>query len=162
MIILLVMCAGILAGRFLVPGRVKRLNERIALACTLILIFSMGCYAGTERKLFRGTGETGLFQLLVFSSSDSTFHCICLSFKSEISGEKKENRRKGGERMVVFTILALLLGITCGLLGGESRLLAVFTEHTDLILYILMFSLGSAWECTGDPGETAGIHIRIF
>ena len=42
--------------------------------------------------------------------------------------------------MVVFTILALLLGVTCGLLGGENRLLAVFTEHTDLILYCLLYT----------------------
>ena len=65
--------------------------------------------------------------------------------------------------MVVFTILALLLGVTCGLLGGESRLLAVFTEHTDLILYILMFSVGiSVGMHRGILEKLREYHIRIF
>lgn len=65
--------------------------------------------------------------------------------------------------MVVFTILALLLGVTCGLLGGENRLLAVFTEHTDLILYILMFSVGiSVGMHRGILEKLREYHIRIF
>ena len=65
--------------------------------------------------------------------------------------------------MVVFTILALLLGVTCGLLGGENRLLAVFTEHTDLILYILMFSVGiSVGMHRGILEKTAGISHPYF
>ncbi len=65
--------------------------------------------------------------------------------------------------MVVFTILALLLGVICGLLGGESRLLAAFTEHTDLILYILMFSVGiSVGMHRGILEKLREYHIRIF
>lgn len=66
MIILLVMCAGILAGRFLVPGRVKRLNERIALACTLILIFSMGVMMGQKENFLEELGRLGFSSFLFF------------------------------------------------------------------------------------------------
>ncbi len=66
MIILLVMCAGILAGRFLVPGRVKRLNERIALACTLILIFSMGVMLGQKENFLEELGRLGFSSFLFF------------------------------------------------------------------------------------------------
>lgn len=66
MIILLVMCAGILAGRFLVPGRVKRLNERIELACTLILIFSMGVMLGQKENFLEELGRLGFSSFLFF------------------------------------------------------------------------------------------------
>ena len=63
---MLVMCAGILAGRFLVPGRVKRLNERIALACTLILIFSMGVMLGQKENFLEELGRLGFSSFLFF------------------------------------------------------------------------------------------------
>lgn len=66
MIILLVMCAGILAGRFLVPGRAKKLNEWIALACTLILIFSMGVMLGQKENFLEELGRLGFSSFLFF------------------------------------------------------------------------------------------------
>ena len=46
--ILLVMCLGILVGRFLFPQKAKRWNEGASLLCTLVLIFSMGAMLGRK------------------------------------------------------------------------------------------------------------------
>lgn len=49
--IFIVMGVGILIGRFLMTGRIKKWNERLAMLCTLLLIFSMGlCLA--RKKTF--------------------------------------------------------------------------------------------------------------
>ena len=50
--ILLVMLAGMAVGRWLFPARAKRVNERVALACTLTLIFAMGVMLVGDRQLF--------------------------------------------------------------------------------------------------------------
>ena len=49
--IFIVMGVGILIGRFLMTGRIKKWNERLAMLCTLLLIFFHGGYAWPERKL---------------------------------------------------------------------------------------------------------------
>ena len=48
--ILLVMCLGILVGRFLFPQKAKRWNEGASLLCTLVLIFSMGAMLGLSHS----------------------------------------------------------------------------------------------------------------
>ena len=40
--IFIIMGIGILIGRFLMAGKLKKWNERLAMLCTLLLIFSMG------------------------------------------------------------------------------------------------------------------------
>lgn len=49
--IILVMCIGILVGRFLVPQGMKKFNERVSMCCTWLLIFAMGVMLG-EREGF--------------------------------------------------------------------------------------------------------------
>ena len=49
--IFIVMGAGILIGRFLMTGRIKKWNERLAMLCTLLLIFPWG-YAWPKKKTF--------------------------------------------------------------------------------------------------------------
>ena len=48
--IFIVMGAGILIGRFLMTGRIKKWNERLAMLCTLLLIFSMGVMLGQKEN----------------------------------------------------------------------------------------------------------------
>ena len=94
MIILLVMCAGILAGRFLVPGRVKRLNERIALACTLILIFSMGVMLGQKENFLEELGRLGFSSFLFFLLTTA----LSIVFVYLLSRRFLEKKRKTEEK----------------------------------------------------------------
>ena len=66
--ILLVMCLGILVGRFLFPQKAKRWNEGASLLCTLVLIFSMGAMLGRKEAL--------LHQLLTLGAQRSLFFLI--------------------------------------------------------------------------------------
>lgn len=64
--VLIVMCFGILAGRFLVPNRAKKGNELISLACTFLLIFSMGATLGKDQNFMNNLSSLGLSSLLFF------------------------------------------------------------------------------------------------
>ena len=65
--------------------------------------------------------------------------------------------------IVLFTILALLLGLAFGLSGLELPLLTFLSQHTDLVLYLLMFSVGiSVGMHRGLFRKIREYHIRIF
>ncbi|WP_019892507.1 hypothetical protein [Allobaculum stercoricanis] len=64
--VLIVMCFGILAGRFLVPNRAKKENEFISLACTFLLILSMGATLGKDQNFMSNLSSLGLSSLLFF------------------------------------------------------------------------------------------------
>lgn len=66
--ILLVMCLGILVGRFLFPQKGKKWNEIASLLCTLVLIFSMGAMLGRK--------EGFLHQLLTLGTQSFLFFLI--------------------------------------------------------------------------------------
>lgn len=70
--ILVVMCAGALAGRFAVPVRAKRLVELGQTACTALLILSMGASLGSMPGFVRNVGRLG-FQSLVFCVAAMVF-----------------------------------------------------------------------------------------
>ena len=44
--------------------------------------------------------------------------------------------------IVLFTLLALVLGLFCGLSGFNPTPVSFLSQHSDMILYILMFSVG--------------------
>lgn len=62
--ILIVMCLGIAAGKYLFPRRAAKANERLQLLCTLLLIFSMGVMLGRREDFFRELSSLGLTSLL--------------------------------------------------------------------------------------------------
>ncbi|WP_276886205.1 hypothetical protein [Allobaculum stercoricanis] len=64
--VLIIMCFGILAGRFLVPNRAKKENEFISLACTFLLILSMGATLGKDQNFMSNLSSLGLSSLLFF------------------------------------------------------------------------------------------------
>ena len=65
--------------------------------------------------------------------------------------------------IVLFTILALLLGLAYGLSGLELPLLTFFSQHTDLVLYLLMFSVGiSVGLHRGLLQELRRHHVKIL
>lgn len=64
--ILLVMLAGMAVGRWLFPARAKRVNERVALACTLTLIFAMGGMLGQKENFLQELFSLGIASFLLF------------------------------------------------------------------------------------------------
>ena len=64
--IFIVMGAGILIGRFLMTGRIKKWNERLAMHCTLLLIFSMGVMLGQKENFLSELSSLGLKSFLFF------------------------------------------------------------------------------------------------
>ncbi len=64
--ILLVMLAGMAVGRFLFPDKAKRGNERLALVCTLVLLFSMGVMLGQRDNFLQDLFSLGAASFLMF------------------------------------------------------------------------------------------------
>ena len=92
--ILLVMCLGILVGRFLFPQKAKRWNEGASLLCTLVLIFSMGAMLGRKegflhQLLTLGT-QSFLFFLIPTLLSIVAVYLLTKRFMKKHNREKKE------------------------------------------------------------------------
>lgn len=65
--------------------------------------------------------------------------------------------------MVIFTILSLLLGLLYGISDLELELVSAISKNSDLILYLLMFSVGiSVGMYRGIVQKIKTYHIRIF
>ncbi len=65
--------------------------------------------------------------------------------------------------IVLLTILSLLFGIAYGYLGGNNALLSFLTNHSNIALYILMFSVGiSIGMHDGILKKIKEYNIRIF
>lgn len=64
--VIVVMCLGILAGRFLVPKVAKKGNDLISMVCTALLIFSMGVMLGQKENFLEELSSLGLSSLLFF------------------------------------------------------------------------------------------------
>lgn len=64
--IFIVMGVGILLGRFLMTGKLKKWNERLAMLCTLLLIFSMGVMLGQKDNFLNELSSLGLKSFLFF------------------------------------------------------------------------------------------------
>lgn len=64
--VIVVMCLGILAGRFLVPKGAKKGNDLISVVCTALLIFSMGVMLGKKEHFLEELSSLGLSSLLFF------------------------------------------------------------------------------------------------
>ncbi len=65
--------------------------------------------------------------------------------------------------IVVFMILALAIGLFYGLSGVELTSLNMITENTNMVLYILMFSVGiSIGMQKGIFSKIKEYHLKIF
>ena len=55
--VIVIMCIGVLAGKFLLPRNLNRWNQILQVVCTLFLIFSMGVLLGSQkyRSVFADT-----------------------------------------------------------------------------------------------------------
>lgn len=64
--IILVMCIGILVGRFLVPQGMKKFNERVSMCCTWLLIFAMGVMLGEREGFLEDLSMLGVRSFFFF------------------------------------------------------------------------------------------------
>ena len=65
--------------------------------------------------------------------------------------------------IVLLTVLSLFFGIAYGYCGIDNGLISFVTEHSNIILYILMFSVGiSIGTNDGILQKIREYHIRIF
>ncbi|MCI5773470.1 MAG: lysine exporter LysO family protein [Erysipelotrichaceae bacterium] len=65
--------------------------------------------------------------------------------------------------MVYYTVSALLLGLMIGIGGADNIILSTITQNTDMILYLLMFSVGiSIGMQDGVLAKIKQFHIKIF
>lgn len=64
--ILIVMCIGIIIGHKLFPLSLKKLNEQLQVACTVLLIFSMGFMLGTREDIIHEFSTLGLHSFIFF------------------------------------------------------------------------------------------------
>ena len=92
--ILLVMCLGILVGRFLFPQKAKRWNEGASLLCTLVLIFSMGAMLGRKEgflhQLLTLGAQSFLFFLIPTVLSIVVVYVLTRRFMKRPNQDKKE------------------------------------------------------------------------
>ena len=65
--------------------------------------------------------------------------------------------------IVLFTLLALVLGLFCGLSGFNPMPVSFLSQHSDMILYILMFSVGiSIGMHNGILKKIRQYHLKIL
>ena len=65
--------------------------------------------------------------------------------------------------IVLFTLLALVLGLFCGLSGFNPTPVSFLSQHSDMILYILMFSVGiSIGMHNGILKKIRQYHLKIL
>lgn len=64
--ILIVMCIGILVGKFIPKGKDYGINGKIQLICTILLIFAMGVMLGAKENFTEQLLSLGLTSFLFF------------------------------------------------------------------------------------------------
>lgn len=65
--------------------------------------------------------------------------------------------------IVIFTFFALILGLFCGLSGSEAGIIRFISKNSDMILYVLMFSVGiSVGMHNGILKKIRQYHLRIL
>ena len=65
--------------------------------------------------------------------------------------------------IVLFTLLALVLGLFCGLSGFDPAPVSFLSRHSDMVLYILMFSVGiSIGMHNGILKKIRQYHLKIL
>ena len=183
MLILGIMCLGIFIGSRFFPAAQKEKNEALQLFCTLILIFSMGIglgqWEGFLEELMRLGLQSFLFCLIptvlsiLFVQFLARRFMVCKGRETEACGSRdqaeavSEAEPKGApggtDFMVFFALGALLAGIILGALFPRARFFALLAARSDVILYILMASVGiSVGLRRGVFQQIRRYRLRIF
>lgn len=156
MLIIGIMCVGIIIGHFVFPQKLKNKNEALQMICTILLIFSMGVMLGKKENFFSDLTRLGFqsFLFFIIPTGLSLFLTYFLTEQFMKKGEVEESRKGNGEkkdtdgkqagewRMAGAALTALISGIIYGVSGMENFLITLVCSNTDVILDLLMFSVG--------------------
>ena len=91
--VIIVMCLGVLAGKFFFPLRLKQINELLQTICTLLLIFSMGVLLGSRENFLRELAALGS-QSFLFFLIPSLFSVIAVYPLTRIFLNKQREKKK--------------------------------------------------------------------
>ena len=164
---ILVMAAGVAVGRFF-PEKYRKQNEWVQLACTLLLIFSMGLGLGQQPDFFSDLAALGLSSLLFFllptAGSVAAVWLLTRRRGGPAHGrpapaaqpesgaprppagapqpESGAPRPRVGDPMMFFALGAVGLGLVCGAVSPLAAALAPVRDGAQWILYLLMFCVG--------------------
>ena len=95
--VLIIMCLGILAGRFLLSPRIKKMSETISVVCTFLLIFSMGVMLGGNENFFKDLSSLGWSSLLFFLIPTALSVFIVFILTKKMIAKKDTAQRKEGQ-----------------------------------------------------------------
>ncbi len=149
---ILVMAAGVAVGRFF-PAKYRKQNEWVQLACTLLLIFSMGLGLGQQPDFFSDLAALGLSSLLFFllptAGSVAAVWLLTRRRGGPAHGRPASAalpagapRPRVGDPMMFFALGAVGLGLVCGAVSPLAAALAPVRDGAQWILYLLMFCVG--------------------
>ena len=69
--VIVIMCIGVLAGKFLLPRNLNRWNQILQVVCTLLLIFSMGVLLGSRENFLEELSTLGIQSVILLPSVGS-------------------------------------------------------------------------------------------
>ena len=91
--VIIIMCVGVLVGKFLFPAKWKRINEFLQTVYTLLLIFSMGILLGSRENFVQEITTLG-FQSILFFLIPSVFSVIVVYPLTRIFLDKRSEKKK--------------------------------------------------------------------
>ena len=94
--VIIVMCLGVLTGKFCFPLKWKRINELLQTICTLLLIFSMGVLLGSRENFLQEITTLG-FQSILFFLIPSVFSVIIVYPLTRIFLDSRKKGKKEGD-----------------------------------------------------------------
>lgn len=179
--ILAVMVVGVLVGATVFPERLKGLNEKLTLTATALLIFSMGVLLGGRDAFLEELGTVGwtsiLFCAVPVAFSTAAVYLLTNLFMSDVarrpagrhvastqqSAHEGESSGTGETVMICAAVGALLLGVSYGLADVPFAPLDLVADHSDAVLYVLMFLVGiSVGGSRGLLGKLRQYHVRVL
>lgn len=93
--VIIVMCLGVLAGKFFFPEKWKRINEILQTVCTVLLIFSMGVMLGSRENFIGEISELGMRNVLFFLIPSVTSVIIVYPLTRIFLDKKSQKKREG-------------------------------------------------------------------
>lgn len=95
--VIVVMCLGMVAGRFFTPEKAKKGNEWISLICTFLLIFSMGVMLGRKENFLEELSTLGLSSLVFFLIPTGLSILAVFWLTRKFLDKKKSNKKEEAE-----------------------------------------------------------------
>lgn len=95
--ILLVMCVGLLIGNRFFPEKYKRLNAKLQVVCTVLLIFCMGVTLGSRENFLQELGSLGVTSFLFYLIPAGFSLILVYGLTRKFMTSKSEKQRERSE-----------------------------------------------------------------